>query len=543
MSLSKIFCGEYPEMTLFVLKYLRDDLKSLYSCILVNRSLCRMTIPILWENPFELKCLDGKRDFIKNYFIFFSRLERKKLIEFGAKIEPISTPLFNYPSFIKTLDTFRMELHVINWVNNLNTILSTPRGKDTYRYTITFLDYEKEVFLIKNHNSRLKKIVDTLCGFLLKSFIINNASLKNFNLKISNSHGHYLPKFFQMIFDNATFVSHVENFRVGFIANPHVLNFSQLESLFTSLPSSLPLVKNFHISYIARSKNLNNMLKSKAVLLSLNVSLDAFNYYNNRLTSIEFHRCNFKNVDTFDELNDFTQLRYLSFINCKSIKPQFFQPLLDTQTPLKLKSLKLTGPPTGFDLLIQKAGYYLENLELFLFGASGQVYESIRIHCDQIKFFHLANLHHDDNSQLYGMITRNNESLKYLTIASCMSGKMNSKFLCGLASLLPKSLEYLDLEIVIDIKGLKTFLSNLRHVELNTLLFRHKIKNESFDVFDIVTDFVIQNKIRNFSYRLNKCFNPYDHDIFALFNMVNFERPSVKLERYSDLVVSLSDFY
>ncbi|CAG8611602.1 3466_t:CDS:2 [Funneliformis mosseae] len=75
----------------------------------------------------------------------------------------------------------------------------------------------------------------------------------------------------------------------------------------------------------------------------------------------------------------------------KEIKPQ----LLDTPTSLKLKSLKLHG-------------------------ASGGVYESVIINCDQIKFLCLANLYHNDNSRLYGMITRNNKRLKYLTISSFM---------------------------------------------------------------------------------------------------------------------------
>ncbi|CAI2170292.1 141_t:CDS:1 [Funneliformis geosporum] len=537
MSITKMLSGDLPELTQFVIKYLRYDLKSLYSCILVNRFLCRVTIPILWENPFALKWLNGKRfDFLEVYFKFFS-IADIEFIEFETKIKVISNPLFNYPSFIKTLDTFRMESHAINWVNNLEPIssLSISNAESDK----IFLDNEMKVLSIVNNDSKLKRLVDMICSFLLKSFIINNASLKVLNMKITTSHGLYLPHFFQLIFDNATFVSNVEKFGIGFIANPLVSKFPQLELLLTSLPSSLPSVKHFHISYISRSKNLTNETNSKIHLLKFNISLDAFNYYNNNLTSIEFYRCDFQNVYTFNELNGFTQLRFLGFIQCKWIKPQFFQPLLDTPTPLKLKSLKVYGQPTGFELLIEKAGSYLEHLDLFLKGASGGVYESIIIHCNRIKFLCLANLYHDDNSQLYKMIHRNNDHLKYLTLATGMNVKMNSKFLCGLGSVLSNSLEYLDLSIAADRKSLKTFLANFRNVGLKTFLFRNR-KYENVDVtFNVLKSFVIENEIRNFSYNVNKYFNPEHHN---LLQFIKNMPPSVNLQRYSDLVVSFSDF-
>ncbi|CAG8753082.1 17875_t:CDS:1, partial [Funneliformis caledonium] len=290
MPFSKIFSGDLPELTFYVIKYLRNDLKSLYSCILVNRFLCRMTIPILWEKPFALKCLNGKRfDFLEVYFSFFSELDRNQLIKFGVKFKRISTPLFIYPSFIKSLDTYRMELHAINWANNLDAdITSSPSTIKVEPDDITFLDIGKEVEIGYN-DIRLKKFVDMICSLLLKSFMINNASLKDFNLKITTSHGLFLPKFFQLIFNNTTFVSNVEKFSIGFIANPNVSKFSQLESLLTSLPSSLPFVKHFHISYLSRSKVLKNETKSRTHILSLKISLDAFNFYNNHLTSIEFN--------------------------------------------------------------------------------------------------------------------------------------------------------------------------------------------------------------------------------------------------------------
>ena len=117
MACLNLFSGDLPEVTSYIIQYLRNDLKSLYSCVLVNRLLCRITTPILWENPFSIKCQDGyPYNFLDTYFLFINEDDKAKLKEFGITINSPSfkNPLFNYPSFIKTLDTYRVELHTIN---------------------------------------------------------------------------------------------------------------------------------------------------------------------------------------------------------------------------------------------------------------------------------------------------------------------------------------------------------------------------------------------------------------------------------------------
>ncbi|POG58608.1 hypothetical protein GLOIN_2v1729262, partial [Rhizophagus irregularis DAOM 181602=DAOM 197198] len=54
MSCSKIFSGDLPELIFDIIKYFQDDYSTLYSCVLVNRLWCRLTIPLLWENPFSI---------------------------------------------------------------------------------------------------------------------------------------------------------------------------------------------------------------------------------------------------------------------------------------------------------------------------------------------------------------------------------------------------------------------------------------------------------------------------------------------------------
>ena len=118
MAFSKLFSGDLPEITNDIIQYLRNDSKSLYSCILVNRFLCCMTIPLLWEDPFSATICKGGHsyNFLETYLLSFNEDDQAKLKGFGVTIKslPFTNPLFNYPSFIKKLDTFRVELHIIN---------------------------------------------------------------------------------------------------------------------------------------------------------------------------------------------------------------------------------------------------------------------------------------------------------------------------------------------------------------------------------------------------------------------------------------------
>ncbi|RIB25470.1 hypothetical protein C2G38_469754 [Gigaspora rosea] len=50
---SKILMGDMPELMENILNNLKNDPNSLYSCALASRHWCKMSIPILWQNPFS----------------------------------------------------------------------------------------------------------------------------------------------------------------------------------------------------------------------------------------------------------------------------------------------------------------------------------------------------------------------------------------------------------------------------------------------------------------------------------------------------------
>ncbi|GBC34041.2 hypothetical protein GLOIN_2v1777503 [Rhizophagus irregularis DAOM 181602=DAOM 197198] len=117
MSCSKIFFGELPELIYEVLKYFKSDFSTLYSCILVNRLWCRLAIPLLWENPFSYPTKNF--NFIEIYLHNLNGDLKTKLNEYLIKEHIFrSNTLFNYPSFIKYLNTWRIISSIKEWSSN-----------------------------------------------------------------------------------------------------------------------------------------------------------------------------------------------------------------------------------------------------------------------------------------------------------------------------------------------------------------------------------------------------------------------------------------
>src|SRR3954469_2321622 len=106
MACSKIFSGNLPELLNEIIQYFRNDHSTLHSCVLVNRLWCRLAIPLLWEDPFSITT--ENYHFIEIY-LHEDDKTKTKLIKYGfnSNLFPSKT-LFNYPSFIKYLDTWRI---------------------------------------------------------------------------------------------------------------------------------------------------------------------------------------------------------------------------------------------------------------------------------------------------------------------------------------------------------------------------------------------------------------------------------------------------
>ncbi|CAB5201461.1 unnamed protein product [Rhizophagus irregularis] len=143
MACSKLFSGELSELTNEIIQYLRKDFSTLYSCILVNRLWCRLTIPLLWEDTFSIK-KPKNYHFIEIYLHFLNEDNKAKFNEycFNNVLEFTNT-LFNHPSFIKYLDTNKICGSIVNWISTLVEIYNEKLGELVYESLLeVFIEYE-----------------------------------------------------------------------------------------------------------------------------------------------------------------------------------------------------------------------------------------------------------------------------------------------------------------------------------------------------------------------------------------------------------------
>ncbi|CAI2179745.1 6690_t:CDS:1 [Funneliformis geosporum] len=546
MACSKLFLGNLPEVTNQIIQYLRNDLKSLYSCIFVNRHLCQITIPILWEDPFVI-CRGHNYNFLEIYYFFFNDGDKVELKEkYGITINPSSPnkPLFNYPSLLKSFNVFRFEMHVINWINHLDCFPSIAGVEPTQARPSRkiFLPnlIEDIGFDIKKNLPNSIEIIDSICILLFKLFINSDASLNNLRL-LSSSKVNFLPEMHKLILTNPKITSDLK------VISLDVSN----EPILTSLLSISSSIRQLNLYYGGKSTNVSSVIRSQSRLSSLSFDnltydvylMNAFKFYPQTLTSIEFKLCNFTNISSLEGIQYLSQLKSLYFFHCRGLTVRAFQSLLVHPNPLKIKTLRVHGRNPGINLLLRKVGLELEHLDLMLFERNERekAFDTIINYCYKIKFLLLSWINSDDTYQLFELITRVNNHIKYLSLENLDSCQLGSNLLKELGQILPDSLRYLVLCIRIDANDLKIFLNNCKHIKLTHLLVSNfNVKNIDL-IFSLLKEFVKKQKVKNFAYQISSSFDPNNDEHRNFEKLFDEIQPFVNMKKYSDLVIKISD--
>ncbi|CAG8456103.1 11349_t:CDS:1 [Acaulospora morrowiae] len=87
-----------------IIKNLFDNKPALFSCALVNRSWCRIAIPLLWCRPFEHRMSTRKfSEIIRTYVSLLPESSRRLLNTRVIRL-PSKPLLFNYPKYLRSFD-------------------------------------------------------------------------------------------------------------------------------------------------------------------------------------------------------------------------------------------------------------------------------------------------------------------------------------------------------------------------------------------------------------------------------------------------------
>jgi hypothetical protein len=149
------------DILFLIFEELKDDKKSLYSSILINKIWCEVAIPILWKDPW--KNLIKERSLLETVVSFLTNESRNYMISQGLNllIKPDKPPLFNYISFCRYLNLHKLE-RIIYTIRNI---------KEEIKWSII----REEIFkLFINKNNRFihliipygyKRQIQQLSGF------------------------------------------------------------------------------------------------------------------------------------------------------------------------------------------------------------------------------------------------------------------------------------------------------------------------------------------------------------------------------------------
>ncbi|PKY22445.1 hypothetical protein RhiirB3_436429 [Rhizophagus irregularis] len=101
-----------PDIFALIIKELNNDYDTLFSCLLVNKLWCELTIPILWKDCLNHNSISRSHEknisLIKILFTFLSEESKNLLIMNEINLSFIQTqrPLFNYIIYCKSIITF-----------------------------------------------------------------------------------------------------------------------------------------------------------------------------------------------------------------------------------------------------------------------------------------------------------------------------------------------------------------------------------------------------------------------------------------------------
>ncbi|RIB25483.1 hypothetical protein C2G38_2241374 [Gigaspora rosea] len=402
----KIFMGDMPELMENILINLKNELKSLYSCALVSRHWCKMSIPILWQNPFSF---NKKPLFISEYFSSLDEDEIYVLKEYGINLE-ISRKLFYYTKFLKDLNLFFLENKARKWTNlNLVEPISITYFNALVNVVINLL----LKLLVERRNELLFSRLQHLSLSVIPEFNIENVTI-----------------FLKVLAKNITTISSLK-----------LEIFSDYEpQLFHSL---------FHA--IIRIIKSQEKLKQFSLVgddhpTEFYAIISALECQKNSLQEVIIKNCAYnKEFEALKDCNNLETLRIwdcssklLNLLDCKISTLEVVYCLIDVQTiPLILEN-------SG--LLLQRLRFELENFDDTCIYQELFFLEALKSFCPDITYLEIKCI--EFSIQLLELIG-NLKKLQLLSLWCLIDDDIQEEELkirvMKFAEILPLTLQYLDL--------------------------------------------------------------------------------------------------
>ncbi|RIB29112.1 hypothetical protein C2G38_2137014 [Gigaspora rosea] len=476
---SKILMGNMPELMEDILNNLNNEFYSLYSCALVSRHWCKISIPILWRDPFSF---EKKPLFISNYFSSLGEDEKFVLRKCGINAD-LSKKLFDYARFLKVLDLSRLESKVNKW-----------------------LDLE-----LVNSNYYIS-LMYHIINILIKLFIESGATLRKLDLHFSEFL-EFSPEIFYSLGENKKIFSQLQDLSLGIILDSSIESVTTLLKILAKNTTKIRSLKfdGFYSDYEPQLFHallyaLICIIKSQEQLRQFSLIggedfpsefygiISALESQQNSLQEVIIENCGYS--EEFEILNNCKKLEILRIRYCSD---EILLKILNHQVNT-LEIVDYMFEETTISTIkqiLEKCGTSLQRL--MIDSIDDEIWEesllldSLKSFCPNITYLYISNV--EFSTQLVELIGKL-QKLQFLTLVcnDFISGEELKTLVIQFAEILPLTLQYLDfrddwLNSFIDI------LLNHCSAPLKKLLIDHLVKKKYAKA---LIEFCTRNKTLNY---------------------------------------------
>ncbi|CAI2177213.1 14841_t:CDS:1 [Funneliformis geosporum] len=465
-----------PDCLLDIFNHLKDDGSSLYSCVLVNRLWCRLVIPILWSQPFELSSEERHLKIIKTYFSCLSDIDKIRLLN-QEIILPDPRPFFNYPKYLKKFNSKKFGLAINKWL----TLKELTQNVTIEILKLIFTRSDKLIDLgivcIGNRYFPLSSMEDSLLGkdhdSLFKLEMFNLTYRDEQDYRHSNQDDKAVSNLIETMSRCATNIKHL---RINILLWEDRYTISQIDETI----SQLLLRQNNLISF--ETTNFHHPLKIFSSLTSQASTLKELKLSSNFPFDVLF-------LQTLISLNSLETL-HLNSMSLTHIPSHF------TTHQLSIKNLHLLIPKlSSFEYLPILLSMISNNLQrLVLNGFIQKVFRDIIEYCPNIQELCI-----ETNSPLQKSFLNLLSSLNSLKYLELKRGKkiefewLKDDYISQFSTSIPSSLLHLSLQSNISVEPLKIILDKCRAKLCTLELCKTHMQNEDSNFLNLLIDYTKKN--------------------------------------------------
>ncbi|KAF0511815.1 hypothetical protein F8M41_018179 [Gigaspora margarita] len=415
---SKMFMGDMPELMEIILNNFNNELYSLYSCALVSRHWCKMSIPFLWKTPFSF-CQNPL--FISQYFSYLDENETFVLKECGINVKFPKT-LFKYAKFLKIFDLSSLETNVRKW-NDFQLADS------------------------KSHKSSIYRIVN----LLFKLFVESGATLHKLDLYFSDYEIN--PEIFYSLGRNEQFFSRLQDLSLGGISEFNIESVNALLEILAKNTTKINALKlELYSNYEPRTHHaLECIIKSQEQLRQFSL-IGIFEYLTKFHGIISALDCQNKSLYEVIIESCTCDTEFKVIMNCKNLGILRIHDCSNLNIlEASLNTLEITCYPiyaSNIVPILKKSGTLLQRLSLVSVDEPTReksvLLETLKSFCPNIAYLNLTDV---EFSTQFLVLIGNLQKLQFLTLWDIYEilGDEPKIQIMQFAKLLPLTLQYLDL--------------------------------------------------------------------------------------------------